>query len=130
MQPGGEIPKLPISDSKFKVYLEDTAFLQCRTEKVIAAAKEAVGDETDAWEAAKKIRRWVFEKIKKKNFGVGMASAKEVAEDLEGDCSEHAVLSAAMARAVGIPARLAVGIVGVGEVFGGHMWTEVWVGPR
>jgi transglutaminase/protease-like cytokinesis protein 3 len=58
-----------------------------------------------------------------------LASAAEVAKDLSGDCTEHAVLLAAMCRARGIPARVAVGLVYVPEPssFGGHMWTEVFV---
>ncbi len=127
-RPHGEAPLLPIEDPKLATYLEETVYLQCKDEKVVAAAKEAVGHEKVSWAAAKKIERWVNANIKKKNFGVGFASAKEVAERLEGDCTEHAVLCAAMARAAGIPSRLAVGLVSVQDIFGGHMWTEVWVG--
>ncbi len=127
-QPADPAPKRPIDDAKLKEYLAETAYLQITDPKVVAASKDAVGDETDAWKAARKIETWVFQKISKKNFGVGFASAKEVAERLEGDCTEHAVLAAAMARAAGIPARIAVGLVSVSDIYGGHMWTEVWVG--
>jgi hypothetical protein len=55
-----------------------------------------------------------------------MASAGEVAQTMEGDCTEHAVLLAAMLRAKGIPSRIAVGLVYVESLsaFGCHMWTE------
>jgi len=58
---------------------------------------------------------------------VAFASAGEVCRNRSGDCSEHAVLLAAVARAQGIPSRVAMGLVYVGGIFGGHAWTEVWI---
>ena len=52
-----------------------------------------------------------------------------MAQTHEGDCSEHAVLLAALARACGIPSRVAIGLVyveGAGG-FGYHMWTEMYL---
>jgi transglutaminase-like putative cysteine protease len=55
--------------------------------------------------------------------------ASVVARRRTGDCSEHAVLVAALARLRGIPARVVVGVavVSVGKDFGafGHAWAEV-----
>jgi transglutaminase-like putative cysteine protease len=86
----------------------------------------------DPWTKAQRINHWVFQNIRDKNFGVGFASASEVARNLAGDCSEHAVLTAAMCRAAGIPARVVVGLVYVGKHrgFGYHMWNEVYVNQR
>jgi hypothetical protein len=61
-------------------------------------------------------------------MGVAFASAREVLERLSGDCSEHAILMAAMARAVAIPAKVVSGIVHVNGQFAYHMWVEVWTG--
>lgn len=53
-----------------------------------------------------------------------------------GDCTEFAVLLAASARALGIPARIAHGISysgrmsGVPHVFAPHAWVQVWDGTR
>lgn len=53
-----------------------------------------------------------------------------------GDCTEYAVLLAASARALGIPARLAHGIAyssrftGQAHVFSPHVWVQVWDGQR
>ena len=69
---------------------------------------------------------------------VAFASAAETVRSLEGDCSEHAVLCAAMARAAGMPSRVVSGLVylppggGLGGergVFGYHLWAEALVGP-
>lgn len=53
-----------------------------------------------------------------------------------GDCTEYAVLLAASARALGIPARLAHGVAyssrftGQAHVFSPHVWVQVWDGER
>ena len=47
-----------------------------------------------------------------------------------GDCNEHTVLYVAMARASGIPARIAVGLVfirGTQGAFYYHAWPEVYL---
>jgi transglutaminase/protease-like cytokinesis protein 3 len=71
----------------------------------------------------------VKQNITRKDFSQAFASAAEVARTRHGDCTEHALLLAALARACGIPARVAVGLVYVegSGVFGYHMWTEVFV---
>src|SRR4029077_11471295 len=65
------------------------------------------------------------------NFTEAFATADHVARTLEGDCTEHAVLTAAMCRAAGVPSRTALGLIYVdsnrGPALGFHMWTEVWV---
>jgi hypothetical protein len=116
--------------------LEPTRFLQSDSPKIIALAKKAVGDTKDAGVAVRRIESFVHEHISEKNLSVGYASAVEVAASGQGDCSEHAVLTAAMCRALGIPARVAVGYVYVDEfgdrknVFGGHAWTEAFIGGK
>ena len=52
--------------------------------------------------------------------------------NLTGDCTEHGVLTAAMCRAAGVPARVVVGLV-YAETLGGfgfHLWNEVHVNHR
>ena len=71
--------------------------------------------------------------INNKSLSVGYASAAEVVESRQGDCSEFAVLTAALCRAVGIPAQVAVGVAYVQdfmglEGFGGHAWAQAYVG--
>ena len=64
--------------------------------------------------------------MKKKNLSVGLATAKEVARTLAGDCTEHAVLAAALGRAAGIPTKVATGLVYFQGMLGYHMWTEFY----
>lgn len=119
----------PPTTAEFADFLAPNPLIQSDDEKIIAFAKQAVGDERNAWRAAKKLESAVFAHIKKKNMGVGFASALETFETCEGDCSEHAVLLAACCRAVGIPSRVAMGLVYINQndvgLFGGHAWVDV-----
>src|SRR5262249_12846450 len=87
---------------------------------------------TDTWEKAKRIEHWVARNLRDKNFSVAFAPASEVARDLSGDCTEHGVLTAAMCRAVGVPCRVAIGLVYADRLggFGFHLWNEVYVNRR
>jgi transglutaminase-like putative cysteine protease len=78
------------------------------------------------------MEKYVHRELKSKNFSTALASAAEVAKTLEGDCTEHAILLAAMLRAERIASRVAVGVVYLENegAFGGHMWTEAFVDGR
>ena len=54
---------------------------------------------------------------------------------MRGDCNEHTTLYTALARSVGLPTRLAAGIVYSESIFADgafyyHAWPEVWLGDR
>jgi hypothetical protein len=110
-------------------YLSPNDYIQSDDALVQKHAADAVTGETDSWKQAQLMEKWVYANLKQKNFSTLLASAAEVAKNLSGDCTEHAVLLAAMCRARGIPSRVAVGLVYVPSLssFGGHMWTEVFV---
>jgi transglutaminase-like putative cysteine protease len=104
------------------------SLIQSDDSRVQAMAREAAGAETDPWEVAKRLEAYVHRAVRNKNFSQALGSAAEVARSGEGDCTEHAVLLAALARARGIPARVALGLVySDPAVFAFHMWTEVYV---
>jgi transglutaminase-like putative cysteine protease len=109
-----------------------TRFLQSDDQKIVELAHKAVGDTKDAAEAARRIESFVAGYISNRSLSVGYASAAEVVESRQGDCSEFAVLTAALCRAVGIPAQVAVGVAYVKdfagiEGFGGHAWTQAYL---
>lgn len=110
-------------------YLKSTRMLQSDDYRVKNLAKRGTAGETDPVKIANRLERYVSLKLKQKNFSTALASAAEVADSLEGDCTEHAMLLAAMLRAEQIPSRVAVGLVYVESVqsFGGHMWTEAYL---
>jgi len=90
----------------------------------------------NVFEIADKLCRFVSRYVSNKNFSVGFASASEVARKREGDCTEHGILLAALGRAVGIPSRVATGIVyvkkfkGMNNVLVYHMWTQFYLKGR
>jgi hypothetical protein len=114
-------------------YLQSSHFINSADAKVRELAKRAVGIETDATKKARLIESYVKRNMESKSHEL-FATADHVARNLQGDCTEYAVLTAAMCRAEGIPARTAIGLV-YGEVgpkfnqpaFIFHMWTEVWL---
>jgi transglutaminase-like putative cysteine protease len=110
-------------------YLASTQFLQSNDRLVIDHANRASAGESDPGKIAVRMEKHVHNKLSKKNFSTALASAAEVAKNLEGDCTEHAVLLAAMLRVKKIPSRIAVGMVYIEgrNVFGGHMWTEAYL---
>lgn len=127
-------PVSKTSDSPGPEFLQASEFLQVDDKNVQRHANAAAGKLTDPAQIAKAMERYVRDKLDKKNFSTALASAAEVAENLEGDCTEHAVLLAAMLRARHIPSRVAVGMVYVEldkqPSFGGHMWTEAFLNGK
>lgn len=116
--------------------LKPTRFVQSDSKEIKELSRRAVGDTKDAAEAAKRIEAFVAEYIENKSLSIGYASAREVAASRQGDCSEFAVLTAAMCRAVGIPAQVVMGIAYIKNFawledrFGGHAWVQVYVGGK
>jgi hypothetical protein len=130
-RPGGTFPYKG-HDPKLLEAIQPTRFLQSDRKEIIDLARKAVGNAKDAATAARRIESFVADYIEDKSMSVGYASAAEVAASRQGDCSEFAVLTAALCRAVGIPAQVAVGVVYVSdfaghEGFGGHAWTQAYI---
>jgi hypothetical protein len=125
----GTTMEFPVRSTPLKDYLDGNPMMQTWYPRLLGtAAKSVWGSEHDSWKGATQIERWVFDHVEDKGMGVAFASAREVLERLSGDCSEHAILMAAMARAVAIPTKVASGIVHVNGEFAYHMWVEVWTG--
>jgi transglutaminase-like putative cysteine protease len=59
---------------------------------------------------------------------LSLPSATEILEQRVGDCNEHSVLFTALARAAGIPTRIATGLTFMSGQFYYHAWPEVFVG--
>jgi hypothetical protein len=81
-----------------------------------------------------KLEAFVRTYMLKQGPSVGYASALEALHTRQGDCTEYAVLLAAMARSLGIPARVATGLVysahysGRERVLVPHSWVQAWIG--
>ncbi len=93
--------------------------------EIVAEALKAIGDASEARAKAERLTRYVAALLEKKPT-VSLPSALEVLRTRVGDCNEHTVLFVAMARAAGLPARIAVGLVHVHNAFYYHAWPEVF----
>jgi transglutaminase-like putative cysteine protease len=129
---GGPSEGEPSPDAPGPAFLQPNGLITSEDPLVKRLAVRAIGNATDPWEKATRIHHWIFENLKRKNFETTFAPAGEVARSLSGDCTEHSVLAAAMCRSVGIPCRVAVGLIYVENLggFGFHMWDEVFVNQR
>ncbi|NQT00747.1 MAG: transglutaminase domain-containing protein [Planctomycetes bacterium] len=116
--------------------LKPSRYVESDQKVIIDLARRAVGRTGDAAEAVRKIEAFVADYVEDKNLSVGYASAVEVASSRQGDCTEHAVLTAALCRAVGIPSQVVTGLAYVEEWstvvngFGGHAWAQAYVGDK
>lgn len=78
------------------------------------------------------VASFVYGHISRKMFGIPMLSAVQIYRGRSGDCTEHAVLTIAVLRALGVPARGVVGMLlspdfgGRKDVFVFHMWAEAY----
>ncbi len=115
-------------------YLQASPYLQVSDPELDQLALKVVAGENRAYYAARKLRQWVYQNIAYKDLTLGFASAKETYQRRQGDCTEHAVLLASLLRSLGIPSRVAVGLIYLPDQdsdlgrFVYHMWTEAYVG--
>jgi len=127
---GGVVPRASSGQREPPAeYLRSNPVVNAEDPLVQELARKAVGNESDPWQKALRIERWVYANLKKGTYTEAFASADEVARTREGDCTEHAVLAAAMCRAVGVPSRLVMGLAYAESLraLAPHMWLEVWV---
>lgn len=106
--------------------LEATPLIQATDPEIVRVAREIAGGETDPVVVARKLNDWVYGALKKE-VTLSVPSAAQVLSARQGDCNEHTVLYIALARALGLPARTAVGLVHIDGQFYYHAWPEVWL---
>ncbi len=114
------------SDPEAAKFLAPEAFIESDAPEIVAEAAIAVQGVTGSRARVERLTRYVNSILEKKPT-VSLPSAREVLRTRVGDCNEHTALYVAMARALGIPARIAVGLVYVRGAFYYHAWPEVYV---
>lgn len=116
-----------------KPFLSPSVYLDIDDFLIQKLAKKGKGKARTQREIAKKLTQFVNRYVSGKNYGVGFATASEVARNKEGDCTEHSMLLAALGRVLGIPTRVATGLVyadefeGKKDVLVYHMWTQFYL---
>jgi transglutaminase-like putative cysteine protease len=101
--------------------------IESREPELAHQAASIVGSDRTALVVAERLNTWVHRSLAKK-ITVGIPSALQVLRARSGDCNEHTQLYVAMARAVGLPARVATGLAYIDGKFYYHAWPEVFVG--
>jgi hypothetical protein len=116
--------------------LKPSAWVNSEDDEIVKETRKALAslkEQATPAEKAEAIRAHVHRFIQSKNLGSGFATASEVVRSKSGDCTEHALLTAAMLRAASIPSRVVSGLVfadqfaGEHQVFAYHMWTQARV---
>lgn len=119
---------LPVAAEEMAEYLAPTPMAQSESPQVRELARQIVGEETDAWKAAQALNGWVFTHLGKMASEPRPINCLQVLAQNKGDCSEHALLMATLARAVGLPSRLVAGLAVLDDHLYYHAWVEVYVG--
>lgn len=122
----GEYPQLPAPPG-----LADDApsFVIDYDEAPVAALRSELVAKHGEQPSRAQLVEFVDAAIRDKKAPRGFALASRVARDRAGDCTEHAVLLTALARSVGLRARVALGLAIVLDENGvqsyGHAWAEL-----
>jgi hypothetical protein len=107
-------------------HLRPEPFLESDAPEIVAESARVVGSIAGPRARAERLVRHVNHLLEKKPT-VSLPSALEVLRTRVGDCNEHTALYVALARAAGIPARIAVGLVHLHGAFYYHAWPEVYL---
>lgn len=108
-------------------------WVQSDAPEVHALALKIVDGAATNVQRMRRLRAFLTDYIDGTVLDVDYGSALETMQSRRGDCTEHAVLLAALARSLGIPTRVVTGLVYVDRygdtrhVFIPHMWVQAWL---
>jgi hypothetical protein len=127
---GGKMPE------KLRPFLEASPFIQAGHERIRSAVRQVIGrplplpgeelTAADRRQRAQTIVAWVHEHIRQRPV-LSVPDAISTLDNKVGDCNEHAVLTAALARAAGVPARVEAGLVYMKGRFFYHAWNSFYL---
>lgn len=111
-----------------------STFLVDHEEPAVRALHDRLVERHGARPSPAQLVEFVRGAIESQELGRGWDSASKVATTRTGDCTEHAVLLAALARSFGRPARVVIGAVLVADsgrfATLGHAWVELYESER
>lgn len=120
------------TDSSMRLNLEPaehraaSAFINSDDAQIRGALPSILGDRHTDRDKVAAIQEWVHKRVKKVPT-FSLPTAKDVFVKRVGDCNEHAVLFAALARAADIPCVIASGMVYATDGFYYHAWNLVHI---
>ena len=112
---------------RLREFLSPEPLIQSDHRDIAAQVRDIVSPGDDMATKARKITRWVHRNIEKRPV-LSVPNALETLTHRRGDCNEHAVLLAALARAEGIPAQVEAGLVYMDGRFYYHAWNALYPG--
>jgi hypothetical protein len=129
-----EIPPLPKGSKKSKPenpemapYLNASEWILL-SDSLLRQKADSLTAGRSPQESAARIHSYLGENFQFALGAVLFGNSRDALRDMKGDCSEAAVLSAALLRAARIPARILLGFATVGRgVFIGHAWNEIYL---
>ena len=124
--PNPPIPEEPPSEMD----RSPNAWIESNAAEIVEIAQSVAAQEQDPWTVVAALERETQRRIPNPGYESGFESALTALHRGAGDCTEHAMLFAALLRARNIPARVASGIIlePTQAVF--HAWTEAWLDGR
>lgn len=118
---------LPAKAPVDQKYVSPEPLIQSKDDDLFLLAYKVQHFQHEPKIVAEELNTWVHDSIAPRvTFGV--PSALEVLKTRVGDCNEHTQLYVAMARAIGLPTRIAAGLAYVDGKFYYHAWPEVFLG--
>ena len=119
--------EVPFSTPELAQDLQPSFLVQSDAAELRKQAAAIVGNERNSLQAVSRISSWVYDHLEKRPT-LSIPNALEVYKRRAGDCNEHSVLFAGLARAAGIPTRIAAGLLYADDRFFYHAWNEVYIG--
>ncbi|MEX1257554.1 MAG: transglutaminase-like domain-containing protein [Gemmatimonadota bacterium] len=121
---------LPYPRMDLREALEPEPLIQSGDPRIAGLARQVTsgrGGSANPRTTADRLTMFVFRALEKE-VSFTLPSALQVFESGRGDCNEHTVFFVALARSLGLPARVAAGLVYLDGSFFYHAWPEVWLG--
>jgi hypothetical protein len=119
--PGASLP------AGLDVYLEAEAFIQSDHPAIRARAQALQSPGATPEQTLSAIVSWMRAHVQRRPV-IAVPDALATLKAGMGDCNEHAVLLAALARAAGLPATIEAGLVYQRGRFFYHAWNRVFIG--
>jgi hypothetical protein len=117
--------KIPTAD--LKAFLRPEQFIESDHLTITELAAKIVSSDDLPMLKAQKLVNWIFKNIEKRPV-ISIPDAVTTLKNRIGDCNEHAVLLAALARAAGIASKIESGLVYLNGRFYYHAWNLLYVG--
>jgi len=108
-------------------FIAPSPFIQSDHPIIRNLAEKIVSENDAPVKKAQKLIEWIHKNIEKRPV-LSLPDALSTLENRVGDCNEHAVLLAALARATGIPAKVEAGLVYLKGRFYYHAWNLLYLG--